>query len=269
MIRPLPWFLTLALAGGVLAAPPYDFVESKRPRARKLEFATALSRVRYRSEVNTEDTYRKAGQKAGKTRKSETSRQFQSSVWEVPGGSGILRVENAPLRVGAMVGKEKVGLDLGRMPVAVSYMRRTGIPCTYWGKELRDRKATALVFPEKEIGPGDKWTREVPASRTFQLPTSVEFRYLREGRVGGRLCAELASTASASGQLPDGSGMMTMKVESTFLYDVRLGFLYDVRLGRVLYSSSRLHQTMIGRVDQGSPPPKRRIDEVVEMMADL
>lgn len=259
--RPLPWTLALALVGGAVAAPPYQFAESKRPRARKLEFATALSRVRYRSNVTTDDMFRKAGQKKEVGQKSEVTRQFQSSVWEVPGGSGILRIENAPLRVATKAGEQDVGLDLGHMPVSVSYMRRTGVPCTYWGKELKDRKPTALVFPATEIAPGDTWTRTVPASDVFQLPTTVEFRYLREGRVGGRLCAEIASTASANGQLPDGSGMMTMKVESSFLY--------DIRLGRVLHSTSRLHQRMLGRVEKGNPPAKRRIDELVETMADI
>lgn len=260
MRRPLPWICALALAAGVGATPKYQFAEATGSRPRRLEYGTVLSRVRYQSRFETKDMYRAAGEADGVTQETETSRQFQTSVWEVPGGSGILRVETAPLTLSTQAGDQELAVRLGHMPLAVRYIRRDGTPCTYWGKLLPHRKSTALVFPDREVAPGDSWTRNVPASDEFQLPTEVKFTYLREGRVSGRLCAEVGAVATANGQLPDGSGIMTLKAEITYLF--------DIRLGRVLYSTSRMHQSMIGRGDK-SPPAKRRIDELVETSADF
>jgi hypothetical protein len=245
----------------VSAKIPFKFVESKHAQPRTFEYATALSRVRYRMETVTKDFFRPVGQRKGRVKESTVTQRFESSVWEVPNGSGILRVEIAPLLAASKVGDQVVEADLGSMPVSVRYHLRSGMPCTYWGEPFPKRKSTALVFGKTPVKPGDSWSRTVPASDNFELPTKVDFLFLREGRVNGRLCAEIRMVASANGQLPENRGLMTMKVEGTYLF--------DIRLGRVIYSDSRLFQRMIGRRAGKKSAAKRKIEEVIKVFALL
>lgn len=251
----------LVLAGPGRAEIPFEFVVSQSPQPRVLQFSTGLTRVRYKSETITKDFFRAPGQDKGKLDESTVRQRFESSVWEVPNGSGILRVETAPLGAGAKVGDQTVSADLGNMPVSVRYQLRSGMPCTYWGETFPARRSTALVFEEKPVKPGDQWKRHVPATEYFELPTDVEFLFLREGRVNGRLCAEIRMVATANGKLPENRGVMTMKAEGTFLF--------DIRLGRVIYSDSRLFQRMIGNVPGKNSPAKRKIEETTKIEAML
>jgi hypothetical protein len=240
---------------------PFEFVPSQNPQPRLLQFAAGLTRVRYQSETSTKDFLRAPGQDKGKLKESSVEQRFESSVWEVPNGSGILRVETAPLGAGAKVGDQSVQANLANLPVSVRYQLRSGMPCTYWGEPFPARRSTALLFDQKAVKPGDSWTRHVPATEYFELPTDVEFLFLREGRVNGRLCAEVRMVATANGKLPDDKGMMTMKAEGTYLF--------DIRLGRVIYSDSRLFQRMIGRVPGKKSPAKRKIEEFTKIQALL
>lgn len=265
-LRPFPTALAagLTLLGALPAARaeiPFEFTEIKNPQPRVLQFSTGLTRVRYLSETETKDFLRPPGKKKGKLKESTVRQRFESSVWEVPNGSGILRVETAPLGAGAKVGDQVVSTNLANMPVSVRYQLRNGMPCTYWGEAFPARRSTSLVFDEAEVKPGSTWKRHVPATDFFELPTDVEFLYLREGRVNGRLCAEIRMVATAKGMLPDRKGMMNMKAEGVYLF--------DIRLGRVIYSDSRLFQRMIGKVPGKSSPAKRKIEEFTKIEALL
>lgn len=240
-----------------------DFIstpsESKAPTL--LKFGASLSRVEYRQETRTKDSFRPPGSAETKVSESTLRQRFQVSIWEVPGIEGVLRVETAPLSAGAKVAGEVVSASLADMPINVRYKTPDGRPSSYWGTPLDDLRPTTLVFPTTPVAPGDTWKRQIPANQDFELPIEVTFRFLHEGRKEGRLCAEIEMEATAGGNLPENRGVANLKITGRFLF--------DIRLGRVLESRSRLYQTMIGRIGEGQPPAKRKIEETTELSAGV
>lgn len=245
----------------VLAQWTQELVPTKNPQPQALAFTPALSRVRYRQEQESLEFNRASGQEKGRVHRSNLRSEFQVSIWEVPSGSGILRVETQALGVGSKVEGHVQSADISDFPVSVKYMRRDGYPSNYTGHVLDDQLPTALVFPSRPVRPGDTWKRLVAPSNEFEIPTQCEFTYLREGRMGGRLVAEIGLKAEAKGALPHGRGDASLQVSATFVF--------DIRLGRVIHTRSRLFQTLNGPPAGGRPPARTKLEQTIELWAVL
>lgn len=255
---------TAALLGAVAAGAdilPPEAVLVENPVAKRLRFSTVLSRVRYRQETRTTQFVRPAGKRRGKKDQHTLRHDFQVSIWEVPSGSGILRMETLPTRIGAKVGNQVAGGKVSDFPVTIRYMLENGTPCNYYGDPLDNARPTALVFPDRPIAPGDSWSRQVAPSDDFEIPTQVKFTYQKEVRIQGRLCAVIDMEAQARGELPGARGLANLSVRSTFVF--------EERLGRVVRTVTRLFQSQIGKTSAGVPPEKRKTEQLIEVFADL
>lgn len=254
--------LAAALPTLALAQPNMpELVPTSNPRPRALRFAESLSRLTYRQETETKEFSRPAGAvKKGRVTESTLRQEFQVSLWQVPDHPEVIRTETLPLRIGARSGRGVAGIELPKMPVTVNFIDRRGQPVDKAGVVQTGLRPTALVFPKQPVAPGDTWKRSVSETRELGMPTDVHFKYLREGRMAGRLVAELEMTAKGKGELDEG-GLAALSIQTRFLF--------DIRLGRILHAKTRLFHSLIGRSPGKKFPAKRKVNKLVDMWARM